>query len=252
MNNNRQGIRLLLIMLMGFFAPRLVCGQDIHFSQFYAAPMLVNPAYSGLYHGDFRVNGNLRQQWRSVSEPFTTFAAGGDYKFYFINGDYVAAGLHFSTDEAGLGQLQTTQTHFSGAYHKSFGLNNFHGGLQIGFAEQSVDLDKFTFPNQFDRDVGQFNNQNDALPNNESNLQEEGNFFDINLGVAWSRDYGRLEPVVGLAFYHLSLPNKSLTENDDARTKIRPVISAGGKYTCLLYTSPSPRDLSTSRMPSSA
>ena len=26
----------------------------------------------------------------------------------------------------------------------------------------------------------------------------------------------------------------------------------GGVYTCLLYTSPSPRDLSTSRMPSSA
>ena len=26
----------------------------------------------------------------------------------------------------------------------------------------------------------------------------------------------------------------------------------GGTYTCLLYTSPSPRDLSTSRMPSSA
>ena len=26
----------------------------------------------------------------------------------------------------------------------------------------------------------------------------------------------------------------------------------GGEYTCLLYTSPSPRDLSTSRMPSSA
>ena len=28
--------------------------------------------------------------------------------------------------------------------------------------------------------------------------------------------------------------------------------AAGGPYTCLLYTSPSPRDLSTSRMPSSA
>ena len=29
-------------------------------------------------------------------------------------------------------------------------------------------------------------------------------------------------------------------------------VSARGLYTCLLYTSPSPRDLSTSRMPSSA
>ena len=29
-------------------------------------------------------------------------------------------------------------------------------------------------------------------------------------------------------------------------------IAAGGNINCLLYTSPSPRDLSTSRMPSSA
>ena len=43
-------------------------------------------------------------------------------------------------------------------------------------------------------------------------------------------------------------------------TTAEPIIAAGqaalaaGKtrYTCLLYTSPSPRDLSTSRMPSSA
>ena len=34
------------------------------------------------------------------------------------------------------------------------------------------------------------------------------------------------------------------------RTKSRPL--AADKITCLLYTSPSPRDLSTSRMPSSA
>ena len=30
------------------------------------------------------------------------------------------------------------------------------------------------------------------------------------------------------------------------------VLIEGGTFTCLLYTSPSPRDLSTSRMPSSA
>ena len=32
----------------------------------------------------------------------------------------------------------------------------------------------------------------------------------------------------------------------------RGVIAVGADNTCLLYTSPSPRDLSTSRMPSSA
>ena len=44
------------------------------------------------------------------------------------------------------------------------------------------------------------------------------------------------------------------TEAQLAENKARGVASPGWHsfYTCLLYTSPSPRDLSTSRMPSSA
>ena len=44
------------------------------------------------------------------------------------------------------------------------------------------------------------------------------------------------------------------TEKELLELKIRKVRGADNKtiYTCLLYTSPSPRDLSTSRMPSSA
>ena len=38
----------------------------------------------------------------------------------------------------------------------------------------------------------------------------------------------------------------------DALGLMVPVLSAYIAYSCLLYTSPSPRDLSTSRMPSSA
>ena len=39
-------------------------------------------------------------------------------------------------------------------------------------------------------------------------------------------------------------------DTDEAKKFIEYSMSEG--YTCLLYTSPSPRDLSTSRMPSSA
>ena len=45
------------------------------------------------------------------------------------------------------------------------------------------------------------------------------------------------------------------TQSSDADWAIRGVDidwNDGGAYACLLYTSPSPRDLSTSRMPSSA
>ena len=43
-------------------------------------------------------------------------------------------------------------------------------------------------------------------------------------------------------------------EDPNDRTKVRSILLPGydRDHTCLLYTSPSPRDLSTSRMPSSA
>ena len=56
------------------------------------------------------------------------------------------------------------------------------------------------------------------------------------------------------------LLHKYQDENDDLKKKLDEEIKfsqwlkyfSGYIYSCLLYTSPSPRDLSTSRMPSSA
>ena len=58
------------------------------------------------------------------------------------------------------------------------------------------------------------------------------------------------------------IEENNLTPNDfilpifliDGKNKKQSIKSMPGvyRYTCLLYTSPSPRDLSTSRMPSSA
>ena len=45
---------------------------------------------------------------------------------------------------------------------------------------------------------------------------------------------------------------KELLENNIRNEKIGTAIAITGPWGCLLYTSPSPRDLSTSRMPSSA
>lgn len=220
---------LLLFSMLGCYPS--VSAQDIHFSQFFAAPLLVNPALSGLYHGDFRITGNVRQQWKSVSEPFTTAAVGADYQFYRLNGDRISAGMQFANDEAGVGDLKTTQTYVVGAYHKTIGLNDLHGGLQIGYVEQGVDIKKFSFPNQYDRDIGEFNSENEALPNGESSLLEKAQFIDLAIGFAWSRNYGRFKPIAGFSIYHLNFPKKSLTDSDGAKSKARPVFSGGGTYT---------------------
>ena len=68
-------------------------------------------------------------------------------------------------------------------------------------------------------------------------------FFIASLSSAFAapsaRDFGTLPQIADAA----------LSPDGD---EIAVLVNKDGRYICLLYTSPSPRDLSTSRMPSSA
>ena len=72
---NRKIIIVFILILINSF----LNAQDIHFSQYYASPMTVNPAYTGMFNGTYRVGANYRNQWASVSVPYKTFAAYADY-----------------------------------------------------------------------------------------------------------------------------------------------------------------------------
>ena len=57
-----------------------ISAQDIHFSMFYASPITLNPALTGVFDGTYRVAAIYRNQWQSVSTPYNTFAASFDIK----------------------------------------------------------------------------------------------------------------------------------------------------------------------------
>jgi hypothetical protein len=47
--------------------------QDLHFSQYFNAPILVNPANTGFNpDNDYRIGANYRNQWGAVGTPFKT------------------------------------------------------------------------------------------------------------------------------------------------------------------------------------
>ena len=57
-------------------------GQDIHWSQFNDNPIFQNPGNTGQFNGDIRFIGNYRDQWRSVTVPFSTISISVDSKLY--------------------------------------------------------------------------------------------------------------------------------------------------------------------------
>ena len=61
-----------LIIFLGYWATLLA--QDPEFSQYYAAPLYLNPAFTGTT-ADHRFIANFRNQWPNVAQGYVTYAA---------------------------------------------------------------------------------------------------------------------------------------------------------------------------------
>ena len=126
--------------------------QDIHFSQYYAQPMLLNPALSGLNTCDYRVGAIFRAQWFSLTtgNTYRTTSAFADMAVFkpMKGTNFLGAGISFYSDQAGDLNYSTNQVDLSLAYHIILDKNtkqSFSIGLQGGFAHKSLDQTKAIF-----------------------------------------------------------------------------------------------------------
>jgi hypothetical protein len=53
--------------------------QDPHFSQFFASPLTLNPAFTGKFDGLWRLAANHRDQWPSIPKAYVTSTASLDF-----------------------------------------------------------------------------------------------------------------------------------------------------------------------------
>src|SRR5688500_3165931 len=74
-------------VLCSFFICHNSVSQDIHFSQFFEAPLLRNPSLAGIFGVDFRVQRVYRNQWNSVTVPYQTASLNAEYKLPVGKGD---------------------------------------------------------------------------------------------------------------------------------------------------------------------
>src|SRR5204863_3995983 len=65
---------LLTFLSTSFF----VKAQDPHFSQFFASPLTLNPAFTGKFSGSWRLAANHRDQWASIPKAYVTTSASFD------------------------------------------------------------------------------------------------------------------------------------------------------------------------------
>src|SRR5690554_1576323 len=92
--------------------------QDAQFTQFYAAPLYLNPAFAGTTYQS-RVIFNNRYQWVSLPKPYVTYSASFDHNLEKYNS---GIGVIAVVDRAGSGILNSTNLGF--LYSYKIQLNN--------------------------------------------------------------------------------------------------------------------------------
>ncbi len=146
---------LYVTIIIAFLAQNSLIAQNIEFSQYYAAPLVLAPSLAGSANGG-RVTLNYRDQWTGIKKGvFITSALGFDMSLSRIRS---GIGILVVRDQAGAGNLGrldfgvlyswNTQISRSGLY--------FRPGLQIKLTQRSVDLTKLVFPDQLEFDVDHY------------------------------------------------------------------------------------------------
>ncbi len=206
--------------------------QDLHFSQYFNIPMLVNPANTGFNPDyDFRVGGNYRSQWASVGgNPYRTMSVWADTKLFtdrFENG-WLGVGGSILKDVAGSGSLSSTGGFASVAYHQMLGYNSLlSGGFSLGYVSKRIDLSKLTFDNQWN---GSFFDV--TIPPNEPFAYNKVNYLDLQVGLNYA--YFASENVyfnAGLSVMHINRPRESFFDATVSDNRVQR------RYTAFLNSS---------------
>ncbi len=216
-------IKYIIPGIIAVVLPQIMSGQDVHFSQYMQAPLLINPALTGMIDGNHRVLLNYRSQWSSVGAPYKTM--GFSYDTHILqnrssNGSYMGLGLVVFKDKAGDSQL--TQTQLSASISGVIRVNDFNTvslGIQGGYAQRSISLDNLKWGNQYDG-----NQYNSSLPSNEVSGFNNYAFADAAAGFVWQyrkdehsfasgNSFSKME--VGISVFHLTTPSQKYYDTQE-------------------------------------
>lgn len=227
-------------LLQRFIAMRLICmvfiampmetrAQDPHYSQFYASPMLLNPANTGLFSGTARLSTTYRNQWRTVSTPFTTASVACDFQILnkmIPKRDVFGLGFIGTMDQSNNQGLKSNYGTMSLAYNKGLDQEGYHKiglGFQATIVSKRVDYSRFVFSRQFTP-----NGFDMSLASGEAINGFTLNYADLATGILYSgMNSSEHQWYVGASYYHITRPNESITS---AENRLQSRVSLHGGY----------------------
>jgi type IX secretion system PorP/SprF family membrane protein len=233
--------KYLIALILGcvFFAK----AQDVHFSQYYANPLYLNPALTGSFFGTFRMTALYRNQAFTISSnPYVTYSGSFDMaplkkKMRY---DVFGVGLMVYSDKAGDGALTTHSVLGSVAYAKTldaFKKYSIGIGVQGGIINKRIDFSKLTFESQWNGDDG-FDN---SLANGENPSGTSFIIPDLTIGVIWKAYFSKkVNTYAGGSFGHIIQPKQTFLNDADSRLSRRFIVHAATDFRIGRYVSFTP------------
>jgi type IX secretion system PorP/SprF family membrane protein len=198
---------VLLFFLILVVTRNKISAQDIHFSQFYNAPLLINPANAGMSGDNLRFANNYRSQWSRIGVPFKSLYTSLDKKIPVFS-QSIGIGGAIIHDQSSAYNLTADAVMITMSYSRMINNHQFSIGIQPSFVFKSCNVNGLTFGTQFDAANQLFNSNLSSL---ENGLSGNMHYFDMNAGISWRTLVHNVMPSAGLSFRHIFRPTETFS-----------------------------------------
>lgn len=199
-------------MIIGLLMISLVAKpQDPQFTQYYSAPLYLNPGFTGTTMIN-RLVFNSRVQWPQLPRPYVTVSASYDRNLHSLNS---GLGLLLVSEKAGSADMSSNQAGLAYAYKIHISEDwIISPGLIFSYGNRGIDYSRLIFGDQLevngptsDDILGRFDN---------------AHYIDFSSGIlVYNRNFWG-----GISLYHMNEPNHSLIAGE-SRLPMKMSMHAG-------------------------
>lgn len=209
--------KITLILLLVVLGMQGVKAQDVGFSQFYANPLYLNPAFAGSKVAP-RISLSYRAQWPGLVSAFSTVSASYDQYIPDLHGGIGAIVLSDRQGDHGI----LSSTYVGAMYSFRFNLVDdvfINLALQASLVNGVLhwDLNNLRFPDQIDPNGGFIDQTSATAPDVTNKFYPDFASGLMVYGPAW---------YAGFAAHHLNRPSQGFYSED--RVPMKFTANAGG------------------------
>lgn len=171
--------------------------QDPQFTQYFATPLYLNPAFTGA-NPMHRMILNYRNQWpAAVNNGFVSYVFSYDYNWEAMN-----SGIGFFAIQDRAGDAALTYRNVGALYSYEAKLTrdwSLRGGFHVSFTQKDIDYSRLLFNDQIYRGGG---------PSFDASSYFNVTYLDYAAGLLMYSE----NAFVGVAMHHLTEPNESFLD----------------------------------------